>query len=208
MELRLRIISLLAVWNVLVEYRISMPSAYLANNTSETGYSDSNILGISNLRLATATQPSHCSYETLCWELAWPGQASSLPFRLAESTVILGRLNSRCRRTTRTISVTDRASPSPLFRSRVVESEILAIAAATSKAKVHIAMRLATPYIIPVSQGLFFGGHQWMVVDKIHVDRLAPKGLDEDLAPDLKGQPGEEAAVCGGGIGGRDEVFA
>lgn len=42
MELRLRIISLLAVWNVLVEYRMSMPSIYLAHS-SETGYGDSDV---------------------------------------------------------------------------------------------------------------------------------------------------------------------
>lgn len=116
MELRLSIISLLAVLNVLVEYRISMPSTYLVK-TSETGYSNSEIF---NLRLATATQPSHRSYETLRRVLAWPGETPHLPLRLAISTVVFTRLNPLAKRTTWYVSVTDGASPCPLFRSRVI----------------------------------------------------------------------------------------
>jgi hypothetical protein len=75
------------------------------------------------------------------------------------------------------------------------------------KVDVEVSVWPLTPIFPQRLFRLLFCRLRRVVIDEIHVNRLAAKGFYQDLAPDLDGQLGEEGAVCGGGIGGGDEAL-
>lgn len=72
---------------------------------------------------------------------------------------------------------------------------------------IEVSMRSEPAIFLNHLFGLLFMRLRRVVVNEVHVNRLAAKGFYQDLAPDLHGQLGEEGAVCGGGIGGGDEAL-